>query len=528
MYNGKKSAFVRVVNGKLEEGEKITLSTGQEIASLKENEYYKYLGIYENKVIEVGETWKINVVKYLQRVWVIWNSSASGYNKIRSMNTFANPKLQYIMWVVDLKLEEIRKADMDVRKIMREKGAMAPGSCNALLYLQRGEGGRGLKSIEDLYEQAKIKIAVELMNNEDEDIRKVLKLEKGRRVYTIMEEAQERVKKLGLELKENEQGKWGVRMKGSRNPLESKIGKIGKIIIERQQAKYLAELDEKEMAGMYYWDFRKVEGWSYDSFLWLNKWKGIPTTTERKMFEMLEQLTNTKYRRKEIYGEKLSEDKCRLCKRKRETVRHLLSSCDCLAKNSYITRHNSALKVLYWWILHKYGLEYQIRKWNDRKEPESTRKNENVEVHWNVRVLSDEKTDHNKPDMLVINHKKRKIRVIEMSCPWDKNIKKKYEEKDEKYQTIRQELRKRYEGYELKQANIIVGALGTITTLRKELEKISKRAVNLVLEIQKVVITHSISIMENAFKREYEGVREEGGYERATSNNSLIQKKTCK
>src|SRR3990167_8597445 len=67
MYTGKKSAFVRVVNGKLEEGEKITLSTGQEIASLKENEYYKYLGIYENKVIEVVETWKINVVKYLQR-----------------------------------------------------------------------------------------------------------------------------------------------------------------------------------------------------------------------------------------------------------------------------------------------------------------------------------------------------------------------------------------------------------------------------------------------------------------------------
>ena len=51
--------------------------------------------------------------------------------------------------------------------------------------------------------------------------------------------------------------------------------------------------------------------------------------------------------------------------------------------------------------------------------------------------------------------------------------------------------------------NIIVGTLGTITTLKEELEKISKtKAGKLIAEIQRVVIMHSISIIENAFKRE--------------------------
>ena len=49
---------------------------------------------------------------------------------------------------------------------------------------------------------------------------------------------------------------------------------------------------------------------------------------------------------------------------------------------------------------------------------------------------------------------------------------------------------------------MIIGELGTITTLSEELAKISKKAVKLVVKIQRVVIMHSIQIIENVFKRE--------------------------
>ena len=97
--------------------------------------------------------------------------------------------------------------------------------------------------------------------------------------------------------------------------------------------------------------------------------------------------------------------------------------------------------------------------------------------------IINEYTKHNKPDMLIIDHKKKRIRVVEASIPWDENVNKKYEEKNEKYQTVRQELRKQYEVYELQQVNVIIGELGTITTLSEELAKISKKAVKAALEI---------------------------------------------
>jgi len=188
--------------------------------------------------------------------------------------------------------------------------------------------------------------------------------------------------------------------------------------------------------------------------------------------------------------------------RKRETVRHILSNCDRLAVNMYIMRHNNALKVLYWWILHKYKLEDKVRKWSDKEQPQVTRSNKRITIKWNSKVQSNEYTEANRPDMLVIDNEKKRIRIIEMSCPWDKNVNRKEVEKMTKYETIRQELREQYEGYDVKQVNIIVGTLGTITSLGEELGKISKKAKGLAEQIQRVVIMSSIAIVEKFFKRE--------------------------
>ena len=504
LYNGKKSAYAKVVKGKLVEDNNITLSTGQTIPSLKENEYYKYLGIYQNVIMSEEETWKKNEFIYMQRVWVIWSSAASGYNKIRAMNTFANMKLLYIMWTLKIEITKIRETDKKVRKVMRDRGAMAPGSCKALLYLDRKEGGRGLVSIEDLYIQTKIKLAIIIMNNENEDIKKIRTLEQGRRVKNLIDETKEIAAKIGLVLAQNEKEKWGVRKLNSNKEILIRDNDgIGDLIYEQQQQQYREYIAKSEMAGRYYREFRSIDNWSRESYVWLTQWKGISVTTERKMFEALEQLTNTKYRRQQIYKDQsVDNDRCRLCNQNKETVRHVLSNCNELAKNSYITRHNNALKVLYWWVLHKYGLEEKVKEWSDREEPTPTRRIERAIVQWNVKILSNEYTKHNKPDMLIIDHKKKRIRVVEASFPWDENINAKFEEKNKKYQTVRQELRKQYEGYELQQVNVIMGEMGTITTLREELAKISKKATKLVAKIQRVVIMHSIGIIENVFKRE--------------------------
>ena len=63
-------------------------------------------------------------------------------------------------------------------------------------------------------------------------------------------------------------------------------------------------------------------------------------------------------------------------------------------------------------------------------------------------------------DVPVVNHKCKRVVTLEMSCPWVNNRKRKDEEKTLKYEPFRWELRQQLPGYEVKQYNIIMDALG--------------------------------------------------------------------
>jgi hypothetical protein len=483
----------------------ISLNSGQIIPNIKSNNFYKYLGIYENTEINTEETWKINFKKYLQRVWLIFSTNASSYYKIRAVNTFANPKLMYIQWVLTINRSDLREADVKTRNIMIRKGALSPGSSIPLLYIDRKNGGRGLRSIEDNYVQCKIKVSVYLYNNKSSEIQELLKIEKGRKQKSLIEQAIEYSNELGLTLKQDQNKKWGI-VKPSKEEGEEimifSLKEISTILNNKIQEKYLSEIKNKNMAGLFFEDFRNIENFNKNSYSWLTSWKGIPTTLERKIFEAFEQLTNTKYRRKDIKKESIENNICRLCHKKKETVRHILSNCDRLATGLYITRHNSALKVIYWWLLHKYKFEEKLRYWDDPEKPKPVISNKDVTIKWNVKISTNDYTEANKPDMTLINHKKKQIILIEMSCPWDKNINNKTQEKKDKYQELRQQLREQYEGYIISQSNIIVGTFATITTIEEEIKKISKKATKLISQIQRVVLINSVSIIEKFLKRE--------------------------
>jgi len=139
------------------------------------------------------------------------------------------------------------------------------------------------------------------------------------------------------------------------------------------------------------------------------------------------------------------------------------------------------------------------------RSTELERSNKRVVVKWNAKVYCDDYTSNNKPDMIIIDNEKKLITVIECSCPWDKNLTKKFKEKQEKYQVVRQQLKQQYSGYKVQQLNLIIGCLGTITTLDEELEKIfdnKKQVIKLIQQMQRVVLMGSTSIVDKFFKRE--------------------------
>ena len=57
-----------------------------------------------------------------------------------------------------------------------------------------------------------------------------------------------------------------------------------------------------------------------------------------------DQAINTRNYQKVICGQQV-ESKCRMCSQHEETVDHIVSGCEVLAKTEYISRHNNAADI---------------------------------------------------------------------------------------------------------------------------------------------------------------------------------------
>ena len=86
---------------------------------------------------------------------------------------------------------------------------------------------------------------------------------------------------------------------------------------------------------------------------------------------------------------------------------------------------------------------------------------ENVKAYWDVPIYADQQEVRcSRVDARIVNHKCKRVVTLEMSYPWVNNRRRKDEEKTLKYGPLRWELRQQFPGYEGKQYNIIMDALG--------------------------------------------------------------------
>ena len=56
------------------------------------------------------------------------------------------------------------------------------------------------------------------------------------------------------------------------------------------------------------------------------------------------------------------DSKCRMCLQHKETVDHIVSGCEVLAKTEYISRHNNAAAYLHWSICKDNDTEITKKK----------------------------------------------------------------------------------------------------------------------------------------------------------------------
>lgn len=165
---------------------------------------------------------------------------------------------------------------------------------------------------------------------------------------------------------------------------------------------------------------------------------------------------------------------CELCHGHPESLAHILAGCPVhrvdpewksrrkearLPKNGmYMVRHDAVALELYRRIARHNGL-----KANTGAPVEDLHMDMGgFSIHWNKRWDA-EGVKHTRPDIVTVNHSKRRIKVIEVSIPLDNNIHEMRKQKKLRYELLCGAFERMHPGYIVECIPIVMGALGRCT-----------------------------------------------------------------
>ena len=110
-----RATFIR---GKLKSTSLIVLDIDTKIKELDQEETYKYLGTEEGDGIQHGKIKEKIRIECYRRVRAVMQSELNAKNKSESISTLAIPVVSYSFNVVNWNLEEIKRIDRKIRKLM--------------------------------------------------------------------------------------------------------------------------------------------------------------------------------------------------------------------------------------------------------------------------------------------------------------------------------------------------------------------------------------------------------------------------
>jgi hypothetical protein len=241
---------------------------------------------------------------------------------------------------------------------------------------------------------------------------------------------------------------------------------------------------------------------------WLTKWKDCPVNVINDLqsihLQTVPTLAFTNYRS----ADNTSASKiCRSCHKGDETVKHLLSNCEPLAKVDYIRRHNRALQCILFPLLLSNKFIDECPPWYTKITIQPRYDNENVTLLWDIPEYTgtEEEDDEQlkRPDGKLIFKLKRKILILEMSVPWIENRETKLVEKEGKYKDIIAKLKIEYPEYEIMQATFIIDVLGGYSAhLKSNIAKIgyTKDEIEMIMVKMRKIVVSEASYIVNKFK----------------------------
>lgn len=488
-YGVKKCAEIVFKEGKMVKGEGLAvLDERMKTLDPSKNEFYKFLGCEQKDKIDVKMVLERVKQEVRKRTNTLVNRNLNDKNLMQAINTRVIPVAGYVMNVCKMGKGELDRLDKIIKEELRKVNFHGKQASDERLYTERKEGGRGLKSFKDVYQETKVRVACYLATSTDEWLKKAWGNEYEKDQTSLKIEVEEIMEMYDRNTVKFERGfvEWGEQRYDNWKVIWRKLKKE---IKEGAKKVRLKKFDKKKMQS------EITSGYTTEDYGWLSC-----NTDPRKtaaIFSMLEQMVETKVWKK-LRGN-IENDSCRLCGDVRETVQHLLSGCKKIVATEYVRRHDNALKILAVEWGKKEGLLPKDAVWyKERWERGRVIEKNGKKILWDWEHRMRTHCKARRPDLTLEDETKKEILIIDMACPAERNKETTRKEKMNKYQQLCFELRERRRGFKVKLIPVVIGCCGGGTKdVRNAMSELfeEKTIHKIANEMQKTVLWESETIL---------------------------------
>ena len=164
---------------------------------------------------------------------------------MKAINCQVMPVAGYVMNVVNLEKGDLDKLDKIVKGVLRREGFHGRQSSDERLYVKRSDGGRGLESFKEVYDETKTQVACCMTTSTNEWIRLAVRNETHKEPTSLKKEMEKAMRGIDAVVSFDE----GVVTIGEERTTELKAGwkKLKKMLNEGQKRNKQRSFEEKEL-----------------------------------------------------------------------------------------------------------------------------------------------------------------------------------------------------------------------------------------------------------------------------------------
>ena len=114
---------------------------------------YKFLGIEQADGIRTKAVYERVKEEVAKRMKMIVKTELNDENLIKAINIKVIPVAAYVMNICKFNVSELKELNQIIKRKLRGRSMLGRQASDERLYLKREKGGRGLKSMMDVYKE---------------------------------------------------------------------------------------------------------------------------------------------------------------------------------------------------------------------------------------------------------------------------------------------------------------------------------------------------------------------------------------